>query len=130
MKKVIIAILVATTAFTACNKDKKAKDKLTAHTWRITSNTIDGDNVLENCDLDDVITFQDNGVVITDAGAAKCDASDPQTTNGTYTVTETTLVLNDPTSITISYSIQSFDDDRIILTSTLLGSTINTTLEK
>ena len=130
MKKVAIAILFGSMAFTACKKDKTAKEKITAHTWRITSQKVDGVETQEGCDLDDKITFTDNGSVSVDAGSIKCDPTDPQITTGTYTISESSLVLIDPAGLTISYNITKFDEDRLEGTASLLGVTAFAVFER
>jgi cell wall-associated NlpC family hydrolase len=64
-----------------------------------------GDYILgyDNCDKDDLITFDNNNTVIADDGIIKCSASDPQTYTGTYTFNDTktqiTLVMNGDTVV-------------------------------
>lgn len=77
-----------------CKKDTTAPstlDRITSGTWKFSRATASGINVttlIDACIRDNTITFTrassgNTGVV--DEGAAKCNASDPQTINFTWT---------------------------------------------
>jgi Tol biopolymer transport system component len=67
--------------------------------WKTTGYTYDGKDLygtLRACETDNIITFTSDQKVIVDEGPTKCDPSDPQTTSGTY------LLSNDNKTVTIS----------------------------
>lgn len=49
--------------------------------------------MLPTCSTDDIFRFAQNGTVTIDEGAEKCDASDPQVSNGTWALTQNNTVL-------------------------------------
>jgi hypothetical protein len=70
------------------------KTLLTTGSWIEVKSTIkkknsDVDSVSttpEPCDADDLITYKSDGTYVSDAGATKCDPTDPQTESGGYTL--------------------------------------------
>jgi hypothetical protein len=110
--------LSLTLLFSSCSKDKEelsAKTELlTKSTWKMTAYTVEPgfptfDNegnitgstndifsMLEDCEKDDTHMFNTDKSLITDEGMAKCDSSDPQKTNGTWSFS------TDETSLTIT----------------------------
>jgi lipocalin-like protein len=82
-------------AFTSCKKDSLSKTDLLTdpNGWLLTALTIDPAIVdpitgaqianlyaqYNACEKDDIIFFKDNGTIIYDEGATKCDPNDPQT---------------------------------------------------
>jgi Lipocalin-like domain len=101
--KALVAMfgLLATLGMTSCEKDKDdAKPNntkvLTGGNWQLSALTSDPaidwfgtpvTNVyaqLPACVKDDITVFKTGGTVNFDEGASKCEASDPQTTSGTW----------------------------------------------
>ncbi len=109
------AIAACTLLFAACKKDEKPTNLLSGSTcWKQVkseSRTVGtdawGEDELDACILDDCTSYTDDGKVNFDEGATKCDPSDPQTSSGTY----------------------SLSDDGKTLTVTQLGVTTPFTLE-
>ncbi len=56
----------------------------------------------QSCAQDDFIIFQDNGTVINDEGAVKCDSASAQQTTDNYTFSGTTLSIFSNDTITIT----------------------------
>ena len=98
----------------ACQKsgdsgsDTPAKTKtqlLTKSAWRFDHAGLDLDNngtidspipagILQTCDTDGTITFNANGTGVGDEGPTKCDASDPQTANFTWSLKSSETVIS------------------------------------
>ena len=92
-----VALLAFGTTFTACKKKKTQEDFLKDPAgWVMNKVELNANNggwtdmtsQVPSCTLDDRIYFQDGGVLKTDEGATKCNASDPQTTTGTWALVE------------------------------------------
>lgn len=97
MKKCSLLLVVA--ALSACKKESAAPapapariDLLTAHNWRETAWTITSGSAapvdqyaqLPACARDDFYQFHADKSFVLDAGATRCNASDPQTRAGTW----------------------------------------------
>lgn len=122
---------------TSCKKDEdSSKDLLTAHSWKIVSSTANGTPLdLDECDLDDFVTFHDDGELHFDEGATKCDETDPQETMGTWSISDKTdpetLTLNyedDGTPVVEEYDITELTNDKMVLTIEVpfFGTIVNT----
>ena len=100
MKKLSL-LLLAAVALGSCKKNDdnspsapSKTDLLTAKNWRpVTANitvTVAGQTVpfgnLDTCSKDDFLKFNTDKSLVHDAGATKCDASDPQTEKGTWSM--------------------------------------------
>ncbi len=97
MKKLILLCLgIATLG--ACDKNSEPAppptrvDLLTAKSWRLSTATITANGfpipsslVIPACNNDDFYKFNADKTLIQDAGATKCNATDPQTQAGTWT---------------------------------------------
>ena len=106
---------------TSCNNNEDDAEGIVG-TWKITGAvfnpaydpgsglTTDAYSLMfgQACSQDDLLIFQDNGTVISDEGALKCDSTSAQQTSDNYTLSGTTLIIlgNDTTSLT-SVSINS-----------------------
>lgn len=104
---------IAAIAFSGCKKDSESNtDKLTDKNWKMTALTVDPAiggitdvyAQIPSCSQDDLTKFLDNNSVNFDEGATKCNSSDPQTTNGTWSWNSDETVL----SITESGSTESY----------------------
>jgi hypothetical protein len=88
----------------ACKKDSdpvaptaSRTDMLTAKNWKLTSEnvsiTMSGVTLpvstLEDCQKDDAYKFNTDKSLVVDAGANKCDTSDPQKETGTWSFSNT-----------------------------------------
>jgi hypothetical protein len=133
MKTQKFALLIALfSLFTlaSCDKDKdpKAKSKedlLTDKRWKTTALTVNPGFVNPNngaiitdlfnqfysdCSKDDYVQFMKNGQYISDQGATRCDATDPQTETGTW------VFNGDKTKVTITSGGESYTADVLELT--------------
>ncbi len=121
--------------FASCKKDKdEPKDLLTAPScWKTVktesrSTTTDPwTDDSEACSTDDCTRFNSDGTASFDEGATKCDPTDPQTSTGSYTLSD------DGKSITITqdgFSIPAVVDEltstKLVVTVTFLGQTRTT----
>lgn len=132
-KMILAFIAIASVTLSGCKKDKEESntDKLTGKNWKMTALTVDpplniGGTMISNvypqipaCQQDDLDIFNSNGTVTFDEGATKCNASDPQSTQGTWTwnTNETILSITDSGN-TESYTIVSLSDTVMVVTFT------------
>ena len=95
LTKGIILIAIAMFAIASCKESEddstptaKTKTELiTSGSWMVSDMLINGTSFLalmEPCEKDNFMTFKTNGTYITDEGATKCDAADPQTTTDNW----------------------------------------------
>jgi hypothetical protein len=113
-----ILLFAMALVFSSCKKDEddnnngnSTVDHLTSGAWKITAMMVDpgidlgGGIVITDfftmmpaCSKDDLITFHSDGKIIFDEGATKCVPSDPQTTEGTWTLSgdNKTLTMKEP----------------------------------
>ncbi|TVT41295.1 hypothetical protein FNT36_07515 [Hymenobacter setariae] len=95
MKKACLLFL-GIAALGACKKDGESTpapsrtDLLTAKSWRLTTinATLNGSplpsSLIPACYNDDLFKFNADKTVVQDAGANKCNSTDPQTQSGTW----------------------------------------------
>jgi hypothetical protein len=98
--KKIILLCLGIVALGACDKNSEPApappsptDLLTAKNWRLTTATVTLAGIpvpvpglVGACSLDDYLKFNTNKTVVHDEGATKCDPTDPQTDNGTWSM--------------------------------------------
>jgi hypothetical protein len=124
MKKVIFLSSVAMALFTiGCSKDNDDDDNgpsermqlITSAAWKYDNAQIDingdenGDQalppgLLEDCDKDNIITFNSDSTGTIDEGPTKCDVSNPQTVPITWEFKDNEKVINIPENIFGSFS--------------------------
>lgn len=149
MKKSLLLIATAALLFGACKKDDDnggtssgRKGTLTTGKWRILSSsavieypaplgtqTIDAMSSLPACERDNLYIFNADGTGTTDAGATKCNTSDPQTESaGTWALIngDTQLTVNDG-GMTITSDIQTLDNSSMVLKYVTNFNSIRTT---
>lgn len=87
-------ILGLSVLLSACSKDeeKTTMDYLTEHSWRLTSWKVAGNEYIEACQKDDLMSFTSSGNFKYDPGTNRC-SSDQQIETGTYTLQEMTITL-------------------------------------
>ncbi|MBS1780449.1 MAG: lipocalin family protein [Bacteroidetes bacterium] len=98
-KQLFSSICAAVILFAACKKDNnsttatptptpsKTPKELIVGTWAIqsvTTNDPGNPDPMPSCAKDDILTIKADGTCTADAGATKCDPSDPQSQNGTW----------------------------------------------
>ena len=114
-KLMILVIMSATIALSACKKDASPVSKtdlLTASQWKMTAFTVDPGfpifdalgnitgystdmySSMESCSKDDTFKFNSDNSVKFDEGASKCDSSDPQSTSGTWSLKTNETILS------------------------------------
>ncbi len=105
MKKLLLGCAALTLLFASCKKDDSTKDagargSLTNGQWKVTASSAvieypapigtqnqDVYSILPECQKDNLFRFNSDGNIISNEGATKCNASDPQeTTNGKWTL--------------------------------------------
>ena len=87
----ILIILCLAVALTACQKDKESRSKkeiLTANSWKLASYKLnDEEMVLEDCQKDNYLTFNNNGTYTDNTGPVLCDIYETNF-NGTWTLSD------------------------------------------
>lgn len=114
MKKLPIYLFVTLFAFvTSCSKKSSGPSKselLVSASWKFNSTGLDVNKdgfvdtdlpagYLNNCDLDNILTFAADGTGTVDEGALKCDPGNPQTTPFTWTFNASQTVINFPSAV-------------------------------
>ena len=91
-------IAMAAIVFAACKKEdddntpgtnKTKTEMITTGSWITYDMLLNGVSfwgLTDPCSKDDFLIFKTGGVVVTDEGPTKCDPGDPQTTNGTWSL--------------------------------------------
>lgn len=110
LTKGIILFALAALAFASCKESTEdetpaAKTKtelITTGSWMTSDVLINGASIwvlADPCSKDDFMTFKTNGTVVTDEGATKCDAGDPQTTteNWSFSADEKKITIDGDT---------------------------------
>ena len=111
----LLTILMLALVFvgTSCKKDdeKTSKDFLTANSWKMTGYTIAGISDLDDCDKDDIYTFDKDGKFHFDEGATKCFEAGFQQLTGNWAISTSTS----PETLTITYdaSAKPIDEAKI-----------------
>ena len=142
LKTALLLFSVMALVTTACKKDdeKSASDRLTGTScWQqVKSETQDPttgtwtDDGVDACDRDDCTNFNSDGTLTFDEGATKCDPADPQTTTGSWVLSNdgNTLTITDNTTmLTIASTVVELTDNRMVLEIEILGFKNRTTFE-
>jgi hypothetical protein len=142
MKKALLCLAIA--ALGACKKDSdpvatpSRTDLLTTPKWKISTGTVSLGTtslpinvVLGTCYNDDTFKFNTDKTVVDDAGATKCDATDPQTRTGSWSFAnsdQTQMQLTVPgTPLNGTFDIKELTSNSLRLTGTLSGATVDVT---
>lgn len=98
MKSIIsTAIVIASLFLGSCSKDKtepttnnngntpsKSPQELIIGTWQTSSMIWNGQEAIEDCQKDNLITFNADGTYLIDQGAVKCNPNASQTADGKW----------------------------------------------
>lgn len=139
MKNIPFLAIIAscTLFFVACKKDKSPEELLTGPScWKTVKSETRAsatdawvEETIEACSKDDCSGFTSDGKTSFDEGATKCDPSDPQTSSGTYTLSEDGKILTvTQDGFTLPFTIEELTADKLVITVSFLGDT-RTTLE-
>ena len=147
MKKLSL-LLLAAVALGSCKKNDdnspsapSKTDLLTTKSWRPTTATVSitaaGTTLplgsLSACNADDVVKFGTDKSFTADAGATKCDPTDPQTTKGTWSMpTDTQLTLMSAGTSSIpggTFDIKELTSSTLHLYSAETTSGVTTTID-
>lgn len=136
MKRFLILLTVLVFTLPACKKDKSPTELLTGNDWRIKSWTVSPAllgvtdlyaTYYDDCDKDDFTSFESNGVAIFDEGATKCNAADPQTTTGAWSLNdaETEFTLTED-GVTDTWTIKELTESTFKLENTFQEDILGT----
>jgi len=126
MKKVkylIVLMFALTLGLTSCTKDET---KIASKTWKAVSMKVNGTEMIQECDKDDVFTFTDDGKYTIDPGTNKCTTSDV-TETGSWSLSDDgkTFKLN-----TFNYSVVELTKTSLILSITIGTEVMEISLAK
>jgi lipocalin-like protein len=124
-----LVLLLVSLLFAGCSKSdsnntQKTKTQLiTQASWKFSTATVNGTDVsslIQSCQKDNILTFSATGGTGTmDEGALKCNVSDPQTTNFTWSFAnnETTLHVSQVffTGGSSDFTIVSLTDTQLVV---------------
>jgi hypothetical protein len=133
-----LLFLLSLTIWAACNKSSSSPSRATLITqsvWRYDTSGIDlnkdgivdiGDTTVTVCEKQYTYLFNKDSTGVLTAGAVKCDPSDPQTTNFTWSLTNNQTVLTASVNPLLSggVNILSLDQNKFVVykDTTLLGT--------
>ena len=121
--------------FSSCKKDKDSpKDLLSAPTcWKtVKSETRDAGTTTwtdetASCSTDDCTSFASSGTYSFDEGATKYDPTDPQSSTGTFTLSDDGKILTITDSgFSLPFTVEELTSDKLVLTISFLGDTRTT----
>jgi Lipocalin-like domain len=137
LKTALWALLCSAFLFSACKKDEK--DHLTSTgCWKqVKSESKDlttgawTEDVIDACDKDDCLSFSDDGKTTFDEGATKCDPDDPQTSSGTWSLSDDkkTLTVVDPVIGGFAFAVSELSKDKMVVTGNLFFIEVRWTFE-
>jgi Lipocalin-like domain len=120
--------------FSSCKKDDSPQDLLSGPgCWKTvksetrSSSTDAWTDSSEACSTDDCSSFTSDGKYSFDEGATKCDASDDQTSSGTYVLSEDgkTMTLTQD-GLSFTFSVEELTAKKMVLVVSFLGETRTT----
>jgi outer membrane lipoprotein-sorting protein len=119
MKKVLLSLVLLSLFVGGCKKEettvpKSKTDLLCAHYWKAISINVnppidlDGTpvsdllSIMDDCQKDDLVKYNNDKTVIYDEGATKCYPNSPQTTSGTWSFnSDETILTEDDEDLTL-----------------------------
>jgi hypothetical protein len=108
---------------TSCWKQVKSEIKGSNGTWQ-------DDGPIPACNADDCTRFTDDGKTVLDEGGSKCISTDPQTVEGTYTLSEDGRMLTlTQGGLTFEFAVDELTKDRMVLSGTVFAFQIRQTFE-
>lgn len=120
-------------AFSSCKKDDSPADLLTGPScWKTVKSEIrDSGSTTwvddsDACSTDDCSSFS-NGTYSFDEGATKCDPSDPQSSTGTYVLSDDgkTLTVSEG-GFSLPFTVEELTSKKLVLTISFFGDTRTT----
>jgi len=115
---IMVALLTLILGFSSCEKDKDAEpnksDIIVGKNWKMSAATISGQDVFmsfyDECERDNIVTFNKDGKYKEVEGTTKCNSSDPDTyEEGTWSIS------GDKLTFRMSGSAASFEADIVQL---------------
>jgi len=107
----------------SCKKDdpaepivKTSTDILTAHSWKMVSDKIDGNELIQDCEKDDVHTFSKTGVYTINFGSLKCSTEGDQAIDAwEFSADEKMLLLGQVSTGIIPFEILTLTETSLVL---------------
>ncbi len=123
MKRVTLSLLsVALFAIATTSCNKKTTDPapvsitpiqiLQSHAWKFTSIKVDGDEMIEACQKDDILNFKTDGILLADNGVQKCDKGEEKTETGLYVISSDGKMLSMHGSIG---TVETLNDNTLVV---------------
>jgi hypothetical protein len=108
---------------TSCWKQVKGETKDVNGVWQ-------DDGPIPACNADDCTRFTEDGKTILDEGGSKCIATDPQTVEGTYTLSEDgkTLTLKQGPS-SFDFTVDELTKDKLVISGSVFVFQVRQTFE-
>lgn len=137
-KITLVALAACSIALSSCKKDDEADFLVDASCWKAVKSEykdpVTGqftEDPIDACDADDCLIFKKDGKSVYEEGATKCDANDPQTTEGTWTLSDDkkTLTLSDPNNGTFAFTVVELTKTKLVVTANLFISEVRQTFE-
>ncbi len=121
--KILFFYIIGLLTIWSCDNDDKMEVISIVGTWNQVDLKTDEDgdgiftSVIEDCQLDNTMTFEQDETYIIDEGATKCHEGNPQTTLGTWILSDndTLLSLTDESGNTIETEVLELTDNKLIL---------------
>lgn len=130
-KAIVVASMFLAVAVVSCKKDDDKQvtsaELLTSTTWKIDTlgwdmdknGSIDERLALEECELDNTLTFSSDSTGVFDEGVTKCDAADPQSSPFQWSLNDSTKTLtiigNIPGELEGDVKILTLDNTTLLL---------------
>ena len=123
----ILLVFAVTIIVSSCKKEEAnlmLKEMLIKKSWKFSSMKINGLETIQDCNNDDIMTFEENGTYLSTCGAVTCSAGETNT-SGTWALS------NNGKSITIgstSYSIV-ITENKVVIANVIMELTLIPALE-
>jgi hypothetical protein len=126
----LMAFVAGIFVLASCKKDDSPKDLLTGQScWKIVKQESRADataawatDVAESCTADDCTSFTTDGKTSTDEGATKCEPTDPQSSTGTYVLSEDgkTLTVTED-GFSLPFVVEELTSKKLVISVSFLG---------
>ena len=127
----LLFLALAAISFSACKKDSDPEDLLTGKScWVMvksevlnTSTNQWEEDIIEACSQDDCSNFNTDKTFTVDEGSTKCDPDDPQSTSGTWLLSEDgkTLTITED-NVSLPFTVTELSSSKMVLEISFIGT--------